>query len=941
MDLTRRELRTHGVPVPLGSRAFDIVEVLARSAGELVTKDEIMRGVWSGAIVEESALQVHISAIRKALGSDRGMLKTAYGRGYRLLGAWTIRQEPISAGPAVLQIVPPTEFLTNFPSPSSELIGRTGAREHLGDLLSAYRVVTLTGPGGIGKSALALAVARSMFPIFQGDGRLVELASLSDPGLVPSAVASVLDLKLGGDEISAERVARAIGDRKLFLILDNCEHVIDAAANLVETVVRLCPRTTVLATSREVLRIDGEYVYRVPPLAVPPEDQMEPEVILQHDAVELFIARTRTQAPDISLHGENLPAIASICRHLDGIPLAIEFAAARAATLGVQQVATRLDDRFGLLTSGRRTALPRHRTLRAMLDWSYELLPDEERLLLRRLAIFSSGFTLEAAAAVMSDRDNTPPYVAEGIANLVTKSLIMRDTTSAISGRWRLLETIRAYALEKLRESGEFQRLARRHAEYYRHLFEQAEREWETRPTAEWLADYGRQIDDLRGALDWSFSPDGDWSAGVALAAAAVPLWMELSLMAECRTRVEQALSALQAGADRDARREMKLNAALGMSLIHSSVGPGPGIGAAWTRALAIAESLDDAEYQLRSLWGLWLFHSTRSPMDALLELAEKFRSVAAGRRLSNELLTGDRLMGISQHLHGEQAGARQHIEHFLAHFVPPAQRSHAMPFQADQRMMACVFLARILWLQGLPDQAMQIAESSVEEARATSHKTSEGYALALAACPIALWTGHLTAAEHYVATLLDLSARHALAIWHSPGVGYQGALALKTGAVADGLQLLRAGIYGIDGSRSAIRFIPSVAEMAEALGRAGQIPDGLAAVEETLAWSERTQHRWAMPELLRVKGELLLLQRSPETTAAAEDLLRQALDLAREQGALSWELRVATSLARLWYKQNRSAEASALLQPIYDRFTEGFDTEDLKAAKALLDALP
>src|SRR5271168_3460592 len=545
MDLTRRELRTHGAPVPLGSRAFDIVEVLARSAGELVTKDEIMHQVWSGAVVEESALQVHISAIRKALGSDRGMLKTAFGRGYRLLGAWTIRQERISATPVVLQIVPPTEFLTNFPPASSELIGRIGAREHLGDLLSAYRVVTLTGPGGIGKSALALAVARSMFPIFQGDGWLVELASLSDPGLVPSAVASVLDLKLGGDEISAEKVSRVIGDKKLFLILDNCEHVIDAAAELVEAIVRLCPRTTMLATSREVLRIDGEYVYRVPALDVPPENQMEPEVILEHNAVELFIARTRTQDPDISLLSENLPAIASICRHLDGIPLAIEFAAARAATLGVQQVATRLDDRFGLLTSGRRTALPRHRTLRATLDWSYELLPDEERLLLRRVAIFSSGFTLDAAAAVMSDRDNAAPYVAEGIANLVAKSLIARDT-SATSGRWRLLETIRAYALEKLGESGEFERLARRHAEYYRHLFEHAEREWETRPTAEWLADNGREIDNLRGALDWSFSPDGDWSVEIELTAAAVPLWVQLSLMAECRTRVEQSLSALQ-----------------------------------------------------------------------------------------------------------------------------------------------------------------------------------------------------------------------------------------------------------------------------------------------------------------------------------------------------------------------------------------------------------
>jgi predicted ATPase len=544
----------------------------------------------------------------------------------------------------------------------------------------------------------------------------------------------------------------------------------------------------------------------------------------------------------------------------------------------------------------------------------------------------------------MGDRDSAASYVAEGIANLVAKSLITRDE-SAFSGRWRLFETTRSYALEKLGESGEFERMARRHAEYYRQLFEQAEREWETRPTAEWLANYGRQIDDLRRALDWSFSPNGDWSVGVELAAAAVPLWVQLSLMAECRTRVEQSLSALPAGVDWDARREMRLNWALAISLIRTTGVPGPEIGTAWTKALAIAESLDDAEYQLRSLWGLWSFHIGRSPYDVVLQLAGKFRSVAAGRRHSNESLIGERMTGVSQHLYGEQASARRHIEHFLAHFVPPVQHSHAMPFQADQRVIANIFLARIFWLQGLSDQAMQMAKSSVEEARAASHIMSEGYALAMAACPIALWTGHLTAAEHYVGTLLGLSVRHTLATWRSPCVIYQGVLAVKFGAVSSGLELLRAGIDELGEPRSAIRFsairfIPSLAEMADALGRAGQMPDGLAAIEESLVWSERTQYRWPMPELLRVKGELLLLQRAPESMATAEDLFRQALDLAREQGALSWELRAATSLARLLRDHNRSTDALALLQPVYDRFTEGFATADLKAAQALLDHL-
>src|SRR5271169_3955065 len=332
VDLARRELRARGVPVPIGGRAFEVIEVLVQSAGELVTKDDLISRVWPGAIVEENTLQVHISAVRRAFGPDRGLLKTASGRGYRLLGDWTIRRDSTSTDGVALEPmrVPGQPFLTNFPVVASDLIGRSAALQHLRDLLSAYRAVTLTGPGGIGKTALALEVARSLLPNFQGDGWLIELAPLSDPRLVPSAVAGVLGLKLGGDEISPESVARAIGGRKLLLVLDNCEHVIDATASFAETLARLCSRTTILATSREVLRIEGEYVYCVPLFGVPPEHQEESGHVLEHSAVQLLINRTKALRSDFSPHGENLPAIAAICWHLDGIPLAIEFAAARA-----------------------------------------------------------------------------------------------------------------------------------------------------------------------------------------------------------------------------------------------------------------------------------------------------------------------------------------------------------------------------------------------------------------------------------------------------------------------------------------------------------------------------------------------------------------------------------------------------------------------------------
>src|SRR5712671_7660712 len=402
VDLARRELRARGVPVPIGGRAFEIIEVLVQSAGELVTKNDLSARVWPGAIVEDNTLQFHISAIRKALGSDRGILKTASGRGYRLLGAWTSRQECTSSVDSIdieLMRSPAEPFQTNLPAAASELVGRANAVQHLRGLLSAYRVVTLTGPGGIGKTRLALEVARGLFPSFQGDVRLVELVSLSDPGLVPTAVTGVLGLKLGGDEISVESVARAIGARKLLLVLDNCEHVIDAAARLAETFVRMCPRTTILATSREILKIEGEYVYRVPPLDVPSQHE-EPGNILGHSAVQLFIATTKALQSDFLPNGENLLAIAAICRRLDGIPLAIDLAATRVAVLGLQQVAAGLDNRLGMLTGGRRTALPRHQTLRATLDWSYELLPESERLVMRRLAVFAGDFTAESASLI-------------------------------------------------------------------------------------------------------------------------------------------------------------------------------------------------------------------------------------------------------------------------------------------------------------------------------------------------------------------------------------------------------------------------------------------------------------------------------------------------------------------------------------------------------------
>jgi predicted ATPase/DNA-binding winged helix-turn-helix (wHTH) protein len=935
VDLARRELRARGVPVPIGGRAFDIMEVLVQSAGELVTKDDLSARVWPGAIIEENALQVHISAIRKAFGPDREMLKTASGRGYRLLGAWTSRQECTSSVDSIdLEPMPsPAEpFQTNLPAAVADLVGRTNAVQHLRGLLSAYRVVTLTGLGGIGKTRLALEVARGLFPSFQGDVRLAELVSLSDPGLVPSAVAGVLGLKLAGDKISAESVARAIGAEKLLLVLDNCEHVIDAAARLAETVVLMCPRTTILATSREILKIDGEYVYRVPPLDVPSQDE-EPGNIPGHSAVQLFIATTTALQSDFSPNGENLAAIAAICRRLDGIPLAIDLAATRVASLGLQQVVAGLDDRLGMLTGGRRTALPRHQTLRATLDWSYRLLPEPERVVMRRLAVFAGDFTAEAASLVAADGEIAASEVVSSLANLVTKSLVTVEVASVIA-HYRLHETTRAYALEKLAESGEFNRVARRHANYYRDLFDRAEIELDTLPMAAWLVRYGHQIGQVRAALDWAFSPTGAADVGVPLTVAAVPLWVLLSLMEECRSRVERALSG--PAESRGARHNMQLHAALGAALFLTK-GSCPETLAAWTSTLEIAESLDDADYRLRGVWGLFIDCITSGRYRAALTLAERFYACAATSTDPADAPVGDRLVGMALLALGDLEGARRHIEHMLCRYV--ARTSHIIRFQFDQRLLAHSYDSLTLWLQGLPDQAMRSVERQVVDARASDHPVSLGHVLLQSACPIALHVGDLALAERYVKAITDHSARHVVEMWNIIGRCFTGVLLIKRGDIGAGLDLLRSAFARKPQNVFTILHTPFLAEIADALGRDGKAAEGLSIIDEALARSERDEERWCVAELLRIKGELVLRDGAPQAATAAEDHFLQSLEWARRQGALSWELRTSTSLARLQHDQGRLAEASGLLQPVYDRFREGFETADLKTAKAYLDS--
>ncbi len=711
---------------------------------------------------------------------------------------------------------------------AGRLIGRAAAMRQVRDLISAYRVVTLTGPGGIGKTSLAIEAARPLISGFSDGGWFVELASLSNPDLVPSTVASALGLKLSG-EVSAESVARAVGTKHLLLVLDNCEHVIDAAANLAERFVRSCPRIAILVTSREVPRIDGEAVYRVPPLDVPVPGQETADHVLGHSAVELFVSRMNALDAGISPRADDLASVAAICRRLDGIPLAIEFAAASAAALGIAHVAAGLRDRFALLTGGRRTALRRHRTLRATLDWSHELLPEQEQRLFRRLAVFQGGFTIDAAAAVITDTRLGGAAVMDGIAALVMKSLVALDTTQG-AARWYLLETIRAYALEKLDQSGDRAWLARRHAEYFRDVFAGAEKQLKTRPAAEWQTEFSRQIDDARAALDWAFSANGDALTGVALTAAAVPLWMRLSLMEECRDRVRQALTVGTSGIDLDARTRNDIDRRA-RRLADVSDGSGAGNSRGMVENVPPGGRSGRYGISVAGLAGTLVVSHERWRISApRWRWPSEFRDLAERQADWATVRAGNRMAALILHYLGEQAEARERIEAVTRTAVAASPAPPTARLMVDPDVAAPALLARILWLRGFPDQATRTAEIAVSRAAAANHTISMCHALAQAACPVALWTGDLDAAKEFVATLADLAARHALGGWVARAQCFEGALLISLGELSRGAALIQSAVPRMATAGSAAEspaFLAGIGRRAETRRASGKRTGG------------------------------------------------------------------------------------------------------------------
>jgi predicted ATPase len=909
---------------------------LIEHAGSVVSKEELFARVWPNTFVEEANLKVHVAALRKALRDGQAgnrFIVNVPGRGYSFVAVVVSGSQPsTSARPSA-----PGDQPANLPSPIERIVGRSDTVLSLTTRVSEFRFVTIVGPGGIGKTTVALAVANALAETFRDGVKFIDLSPLTDPNLVPTALAAALGVAVRTENAIEDLIA-FLKHKQILLVFDNCEHVIGSAASLTEQLLRRTGGAHILATSREPLRALGERILRLPALTTPSLAQgLTALEALAYPAVQLFVDRASATLDEFELGDADAPIVAELCRKLDGIPLAIEIAASRIDAFGVAGLASRLGDQFRLLMRGRRTALKRHQTLSMTYDWSYELLPEVERAVLRRLAVFAGSFTLDSASDVIErDGNISASEVLDCIINLVSKSLVSA-TSEASPFFYRLLETTRTYAAKKLDESRERDVFARKHAEHYLNALARAELEWRKIPAQEWTERHRHLIDNVRAALDWAFSSSGDPSVGVSLTAAAVPLWFHLALTKECCERVQRALSTPVARWD--AHSELRLQAALAWSLMQTS-GSVEKTRVAWDAVLSLSEKLADVDYQLRALWGLWAGALNAARLREALAIAERFHLLAAQSADPNDSFVGDRLVGYILHLLGEQTLARPRIDRMIKHYATPTTGEGVIRYIFDQRVTARCFLARILWLQGFPDQAVSEVEGIMAEASSSNDMLTMCQALVQAACPIAVLVVSLQDLDRYTTMLLDNAARNALGFWQAWGRCFRGVFLVRSGDTNGGLTSLREGLEQLRQMEYGVYYVVFLCEYAQALGAAARTDQGLSAIDAALERSKRNEEYWYLAELMRAKGELLLLKGGSSAVPSAENLFRESFSLALRQETPAWELRAATSLLRLQLRERGPvAEFRALLKSAYQKFEEGFATTDLVAARELLDS--
>ncbi|MGF6770568.1 putative ATPase/DNA-binding winged helix-turn-helix (wHTH) protein [Paraburkholderia sp. GAS199] len=899
ISIRERRVMSSGKVLPIGDRAFDILMALVSRAGEIVSKAELTNLVWPDTVVDEVNLRVQVFKLRKALGERPGepkFIESVAGRGYCFIGALNRHVDRSHPG----------------------IVGRRADIAAVAQLLLVRSLVTIVGPGGVGKSTVATAVLKSVAQMRDVRSVVVDLSSVSSARLVSSALAAAVGAPVNL-ATPLDAVINALRCKQMVLLLDSCEHVLEAVAELVEAVQEVAPEVLILSTSRQPLNARSEWLYHLQPLEIPKEaSTLAVDRALQYPSVQLFLERCRSKVDTFELTPDNVETVCQIVKALDGLPLALELAASQVKILGVSRLLTGLTDRFEILTQGNRAALPRHRTLRATLDYSYDILLDAEKAALRQLAIFAGNFDFDAGAAVAGAMDNPESFFYPVLTALVDNSLVsvVRDAEPV---QYRLLDSTRAYALEKLRDAGEDRAASGRHASYLLRLLRSKESGHALTAKAEWEAASKRLIGDVRGALDWAFSPSGNVTLGCRITVAAAPVWHQFALMTEYRERSMQALIRLE-----DERLvlpdvDLRLHLALGHADFNiSSLSTGirsPGY-LAFATALEKAVVAGELKSQIDALYGLVILMIKDGDYVAAMGFVDRLGEL---RHTSLEATTMfHRLRAIVTSWDGRPLDVLADVDMaanlYAQKFV---DRDAPMLMRYDHESALEALRARSLWEIGQIDSAVAVAHDCIEDVIALGHPLSICHALVTGGCPVMAWTGDDAALTEFVGHLEKIAQEQSLEFWK------QWVLVLMEGLAVSQARV-PADLFKFTG------FGPLLQDLLVTMNWRLLTPATSARADDTTAG-------FAVPEVYRARGERLLERQGKTAAAEARQLFMQSIETARKNSAISWELRGTMSLARLLLVEDRRDEAAQLLEDILRRFDQGFGTRDLIEANNLL----
>lgn len=898
--------------VRLGGRAFDILAALVERAGEVLSKGELMAVAWPDTFVEESSLRVHIAALRRILGhgdETSRFIVNVSGRGY----CFTAPVQRLNWDSSFSASLRPAEEPRELPALATRLIGRDQAIATIADQLRARRITTITGSGGIGKTTVALAATERIARELRDGAIFVDLASLEDHKGVPMAVAAALGLTLTGNDPLAS-LTRHLRGKQVLLVLDNCEHLLEPTAAIVEAILANLDEVLILATSREPLRAGGEWIYRLAPLGFPGDDETcTPANATSFPAIELFVERASAAADSFELDERSAEMVGRICHDLDGVPLAIEIAAAQVSTFSLEELCRLLEQEAILDARGTRTARSRHQSLSALLDWSYNLLAEDERTVLRRLSALRGRFTQDAALAVASggaiDRSRTLGLVGE----LAAKSMLTADV-SGEQVHYRLAVTTRTYAATKLAETNEERDVLRRHAIFCRDTLATAQVQWGKITVDEWMRRYSPMLDDARAGIDWAFGQSGDLRVGLELTAGFTTLGFRLWLIDELQERVALALRVYPFDTDPAPTIEARLCIAVA-GLIAMISGASQAVAANYARALDIASRLGVSAMQVEALAGSFAWAYGLADYHASESYAQQIALIAGGLNDPAVQFIADRCLAQARSGVGDHARAIVLAERVLNSPVKTVPSSY-MLFPIDVAVSMRIVQARGSWIMGKADRAVDLAQAAIE-ASFSDAAYAPCQAWGLAAIPIALWRGELDRAAEMTEQMRKHSQRLGLTWWERWTEHFSEVIRLKS--LGDE-RVISAGVSANAG--------PMVDEFLGAVDHRYVGPDLLLRIDNNHAG-------WCAPEVLRSRAVQLLRLGGDEEEAQV--LLDRSLALSRRQGALAWELRTATTISERLMMRGDRPSAETLLRPLLAQFTEGNATADLVAARSLL----